>query len=608
MTIPIEWFFAAPKISAVRLSPDGRRVAYFAPDENASLQIWIKDINSSDSVQLTKIFDFRPEELFWTEKGRYLLYFRDGAGDESWLLYRLDPDTGESKCLTPFPGRQVSVNCELGDDTLVVSVVSNRYAHYELYKIDIQTGEYFLLMPDDEDVLDACVAKSGEIFAKLKKSENDLEELFVLDKANNTWKSMFKWSRFNGISGVLGLSDDGKMLYVVSNHNSETSQLIEIYLPELTQNVLFYHPKYDINAVIFHPQSGKPQAVDIQGIKHKIVSIDHEIQKDIQFLEDNLKGRISILSRIQNDSRWLIVGRDDRQPIKYYLYDKNEQRLDFLFRRKAEVPKSKFEKLKSISICTEDLELNCYMMKGRDYSASSPCLIKIHGGPSLRYSWGWYGESSWLASLGYTVVHVNFRGSTGFGKKYFEKGIGEFGSGINEDIIYTMQWILDSNIAQKGNIGLIGGSFGGYAVLSVLTQFSDYFRCGIAMNARTDLTKFAKWKGICTNYPLTEKQRTEIEDFEEFYKQRSPLYQAHLIKTPVFLSAGANDMRIKYKQIEALHEKLVDLGAPVEYVEFVDDGHFTTNYENRIQLYKKIQSFLEQYLPVVALSKAKVAN
>ena len=211
---------------------------------------------------------------------------------------------------------------------------------------------------------------------------------------------------------------------------------------------------------------------------------------------------------------------------------------------------------------------------------------------------GKHPESQWLASLGYAVLQVNFRGSTGFGKRFLHAGDREWGAKMQHDLSDAAAWAAAQGIADPKRVAIFGGSYGGYAALAGAAFTPDLYRCAVSVVGPSNLESLIRsippyWEPLRRIFDL---RVGNIDTESEFLRSRSPLFSIDKIKTPLLIAQGANDPRVKQNESEQIVDALKAAGKPVEYLLFPDEGHGFARPENRLRFYEAAERFLEEHL------------
>jgi dipeptidyl aminopeptidase/acylaminoacyl peptidase len=225
-------------------------------------------------------------------------------------------------------------------------------------------------------------------------------------------------------------------------------------------------------------------------------------------------------------------------------------------------------------------------------------VLNVHGGPWARDLWGYDPEAQWLANRGYACLQVNYRGSTGYGKRFLNAGNREWGAKMHDDLVDAVGWAVENGIADPERVAIYGGSYGGYAALVGATFTPDLFRCAVDFVGPSNLITLIRgippyWKTlVAVFYERVGNPETE----KEFLESRSPLFRVDQIKIPMLIAQGANDPRVKQAESEQIVAAMAEKGIDHEYLLFPDEGHGFAKPENRLKFYAAAERFLAKHL------------
>jgi dipeptidyl aminopeptidase/acylaminoacyl peptidase len=227
-----------------------------------------------------------------------------------------------------------------------------------------------------------------------------------------------------------------------------------------------------------------------------------------------------------------------------------------------------------------------------------PVVINPHGGPWYRDSWGYNPEVQFLANRGYAVLQVNFRGSTGYGRKFWESSFKKWGKEMQDDITDGVKWLIKKGIADSKRIGIYGGSYGGYATLAGLAFTPDLYACGVDYVGVSSIFSWIKafppyWKPFLE---MVYEMVGHPEKDKELLKAASPFFHVDKIKVPLFIAQGANDVRVPKAESDQMVKALKKRGIDVPYMVKENEGHGFRNEENRFDFYRAMETFLGKHL------------
>jgi dipeptidyl aminopeptidase/acylaminoacyl peptidase len=418
------------------------------------------------------------------------------------------------------------------------------------------------------------------------------------DKAD--WKPAITWGIEDADGRVIGFTADGKSLWLESSAGRDTLSVVKHDLESGKEELIASDPHADAGQVLFNPLTFEVEAVAFNRERVHWKAIDPKVADDLKVLQEGAPGELSVVNRDRDLQKWVVSYQADVHPADYYLYDRGAKKLTHLFASRPELAKYKLAPMKPVVLRSRDgLELVSYLTLPVGVEAEKlPLVLMVHGGPWARDSWGFDPQAQWLANRGYAVLSVNYRGSTGFGKKFLHAGDREWAGKMHEDLIDAVNWAVKEGIADPKRVAIFGGSYGGYAALVGATFTPEVFACAVDIVGPSNLVTLLKsippyWAPM---RKLFSVRVGDIEKEEEFLKSRSPLFKADRIRIPMLIAQGANDPRVKQAESEQIVEAIRSAGKPVEYLVFPDEGHGFARPENRLKFYAAAEEFLAKYL------------
>jgi dipeptidyl aminopeptidase/acylaminoacyl peptidase len=592
--IPIETLFGNPEKASPRLSPDGKSVAWLAPDEGV-LNIW------RDGKPVTRDRGRGIRSYFWAEDSQTLLYIQDKDGDENWHVYRTG-SAGAEVDLTPFPGVQaqvVATDPKFPHDVLITLNKRDPKLH-DVFRLDIRTGALTSAAENPGAVVGWLSDEDFGVRAAKSMLPDGGSELLVRDEAAGPWRSFMTWGP-DDQGGAHGFAPGGRSLYVESSHESDTTVLYEMPLDGSKPRVLARREGADLGGLLVHPRDYHAEAAAFSEDRLSWEVLDATLRPHFDALRSQLAGDIQLASRDDDDTVWLILeNKDDRAP-RYWKYDKKTKKAELLFSTRPKLDEHELNPMKPVRITARDgLRLQAYLTqpKRQKRSGLTPLVLHVHGGPWVRDHWGFHPEVQWLADQGYAVLQVNYRGSLGFGKKFLHAGDREWGAKMQDDLSDAARWAVAEGWADPERLAIYGGSYGGYAALAAAAFTPDLFRCAVDIVGPSNLVTLVRsippyWAPLRRVFDL---RVGDVDKEEDFLKSRSPLFSADRIEIPLLIAQGANDPRVKQAESEMIVEALRKKGKPVEYLLFPDEGHGFARPENRLKFYAAAEKFLAAHL------------
>jgi dipeptidyl aminopeptidase/acylaminoacyl peptidase len=599
--IPRDVLFGNPEKTSPQISPDGKHIAYLAPDKNGVLQVWLRTVGRMDDRVLTDSKKRPISQYLWPYDGKHLCYLQDTDGDENYHLYAVNLETGQTRELTPFKGvRVMNVDSEAAaPDELLVSMNRQDPRKFDVYRLKLSTGKLTFDTDNPGNVLAWTADHQFKIRAAVAATPDGGFDLMVRDAEGQPWQVIRHWGPDDQGSAV-DFSADGKALYVLGNHDANTQRLLAVDLATGKETVLAEDPQYDADGVRLHPTKKTVQAVSFNRDKVTWQVLDPAVKDDYAALAKVRPGQFSVTNRDLADKNWLVGYVTDNGPVYYYAYNRDTKKAELLFSHQPKLEKLPLAAMKPISYPSRDgLTIHGYLTTPVGIPAKNlPTVLLVHGGPWGRDSWGFNAIHQWLANRGYAVLSVNFRGSTGYGKRFLNAGNREWAGKMHDDLIDGVNWIIKDGVADPKRIAIMGGSYGGYATLVGLTFTPEVFAAGVDIVGPSNIITLLEtippyWAPMKAMFT---RRVGDLEKDKEFLQSRSPLFFVDRIKAPLLIGQGANDPRVKQSESDQIVAALRMAGKPVEYVVYTDEGHGFARPENSLHFFAKAEEFLAKHL------------
>ncbi len=618
--IPREILFGNPERAAPQLSPDGKQLAWLAPDKDGVVNVWVGASDGVNPRQVTSE-NHRPIQWYaWAGDAQHILYLQDNAGDEINHLFSADLTNGNVRDLTPFRGvRAQNVLTDLQHPRFVLVALNLRDRQaFDMYRIDLETGAVTLEATNPGDVLTWTTDNDFVIRAATAfdgKSGNSIVR--VRDGVDQPWRDLvvmpFEQALFAGqvVGGSLiaGFAPDGKSLIIHSALGSDEGRLVRVNLRDGQElEVLAQDARSDVAndglgdgpTVLEDPATNALQAVLFDYDHPHWVFLDPKVEADFKTIGRELAGFPDLISRDRADQKWTLAARRSERPASYYLFDRATKEVTKLYDEHPALAEAALASKKSVVIKARDgLELPAYLTTPVGVDAKNlPLVLLIHGGPWFRDYDNFDQEVQFLANRGYAVLQVNYRGSTGFGLKFLNAGTGQWGRGTQEDLYDAVQWAIEQGIADPKRVAAMGWSGGGFATLLALEQRPDLFTCGVDGVGPAELaTLYRSFPSYWSN--ITARWRRRGGDFdhdEKLNREVSPLYHVDKIRDPLLIGQGRNDPRVPIANVNGMVTALREAKREVIYVVYPDEGHGFARPENNRDFYGRVEEFLAKHL------------
>ncbi len=626
--IPRTDLFGNPEKASLRISPDGRYISYLAPVDGV-LNVWVAPTDTPDQGKsVTKDNNRGIRQYFWSYAPGQLLYLQDEGGDENWMLHSVNVATGEDVNLTPFEeildaegnpimlpsGKKMRPRAdvkELSPDTpdmILIGLNKRDPQFFDLYRLNILTGEMEMVQKN-EQFAGFVTDETYAVRFATRITPDGGSQYFTPD-GKGGWDPYLTIDPENLMTtGIMGFSRDGSTLYMRDSRGRNTAALVAIDMATMEPSVLAENEKADISGIMSDPATGNVQAVSTNYDRVAWDILDDAIAGDIAYLESVVDGDISVTARTLDDTKWTVAYIKDDGPVRYYLYDREAGEAEFLFTNRSTLENYTLAHMTPVLIPARDglelvssLTLPVSMDEDKDGRPDQalPMVLLVHGGPWARDSWGYNPMHQWLANRGYAVLSVNFRGSTGFGKKFVNAANLEWAGTMHDDLLDAVDWAVEEGVAVKEKIAIMGGSYGGYATLVGLTFTPDVFACGVDIVGPSNLNTLLAsippyWKPTLDLFS-TRVGDPRTEEGKALLEERSPLTHVDKISKPLLIGQGANDPRVKQAEADQIVKAMQAKSSPGTYVLYPDEGHGFARPENRLSFNAVTEFFLAQHL------------
>jgi dipeptidyl aminopeptidase/acylaminoacyl peptidase len=624
--IPRAVIFGNPERANLQISPDGKQLSWLAPKDGV-LNVWVAPAGKLDQARAITADTVRPiRQYFWAYTNKQILYLQDVGGDENFHVFRVDVADGKATDLTPFKGARAAIEAMSPRQpaTLVVSINDRDPKVFDLYKVDLLTGKRTLIVQNNDGFAGFEIDHDLALRFAQKKLPDGSTQLHVPETKGGvtTWK-LFDTIPFEDAdtTAVVGFAPNGKAAYLNDSRGRDTAALVSIDLATKKQTVIAEDPKADSSNVIIHPTKHTLQAVAFTYLKESWKVLDTSIQKDLTNLAKLDGGEVHLTSRTLDDKTWVVTTTSEQHPAHYYLWDRAKQKGSFLFAARPELEKQPLVKMTPVEIKARDgLTLVSYLSlpaaadpdgDGKPNTAA-PMVLFVHGGPWARDNWGYHPIHQLLANRGYAVLSVNYRGSTGLGKKFLNAGNLQWAKAMHDDLLDAVAWATQQGVTAKDTVCIMGGSYGGYATLVGLAMTPDVFRCGVDLvgpsNLMTLLSTIPPYWAPAVATFHTRMGNPETAEGKALLLAASPLTHAAAIKRPLLIGQGANDPRVKQAESEQIVAAMKSHNLPVTYIVFPDEGHGFARPVNNTAFFGAAEAFLSAHLGgnYLPLTKAEV--
>lgn len=609
-------FFGDPEISGSQLSPDGKWLSFVKP-YNGARNIWIKGADEPFASARPVTADKRPVPgYFWSHDSRYVLYVQDRDGDENFHVWAVDPaaapegDAGVpvARDLTPVPGVRaqiLSVPRNL-PEVMMVGLNDRDPSFHDIYKVDIATGQRTLVRRNTDEVGAWIFDNEGQLRLAWKEKPGGGGDLL---RVGLQGLEPIASAKSDEELNPLQFHPDGRRCYVSTNVGADVDlarlMLLDVETGQWTLVEQDPENEVDFGGGVFHPATDELIATTYTGDRDRVYPKTAEAQKLWDGLRKALpEGELAVTSLTDDLSRLLVAVHSDVDPGSVYLYDAAAGTASLQYKARPDLPSGDLAPMRPVTYAARDgMKIHGYLTLPKGLGEKNlPVVMYIHGGPWARDRWGYEPYAQFLANRGYAVMQVNYRASTGYGKKYLNAGNRQWGTGaMQDDITDAVQWLIAQGIADPKRVGIFGGSYGGYATLAGVTYTPDLFACGVPYVGPSNLVTLIEsfpeyWKPFLEGSFYLRVGNPAIETERQDLIDRSPLFKCDQIKAPLLVVHGANDPRVKQHESDQIVVALRQKQKPVEYLVAKDEGHGFRAPGNRLALAAAMERFLARHL------------
>lgn len=602
----VEDFFRTPEKVAFQLSPNGDYLAYLGPYERRQ-NIFVQKLGEDKAVRITNETERDIGGYFWSSDKR-LVYVKDSGGDENFRLFAVDRDGAHPKDLTPFEGVKIQLIDDLEDieDELIIGMNKNNPMLFEPYRINIRTGEYTQLAEntDPQEPVTAWITDhDGRLRIAIKTIAGVNHSLLYRASEDEDFRVVITTNFKESMEPIFFEFDNGSIVYAVSNIGRDRSEIVRFDLSSGKEagEAVFAHPEVDAGSLIYSRKRKVVTGAVYTTWKREIRFFDQQRKELQERLERELPGyEVVVTNSNKAEDKFMVRTYSDRSLGAYYYYDQQADRLEKIVEVSPWLNEEDMSPMKPIQYASRDgLTIHGYLTlpKGKP-SRMLPVVVNPHGGPWVRDSWGYNPEVQLLASHGYAVLQVNYRGSTGYGRAFWQKGFKQWGRTMQDDITDGVKWLTGEGIADPERVAIYGASYGGYATLAGITFTPELYACGVDYVGVSNLFTFMNtippyWK------PYLEMLYEMVghpEHDKELLEAGSPVFHINRIEAPLFVVQGANDPRVNIDESDQIVRSLRSRGIDVPYMVKYNEGHGFSNEENRFEFYKAMLGFLERHV------------
>ncbi len=593
----IEEFIESTSIGGAYFSSDESRIL-FSSNKTGVWNVYSMPVAGGEWTPVTRSETDNAYAAGTFPEDERVFFTRDKGGNELSHLYVVGAD-GVEKDLTPGDNLRADFSGFSHDYKHFYVATNERDPRFfDLYRYDSKDYQRELILKNEEGYDLGPISNDGAWIALGKTNTTNDSDLYAHNLKDGQHVLV---SKHEGQANFTGqdYSTDSKWLYYTANDSGEFAELRRVSLSDWSHESVL-KADWDVQYSYFSRNG-----------KYRVAAINEDGSTQI-FLYDGATGaEIALPELPAGEIRGLVIARSeqrvafyvngDRQPNDLYVLDFNSAPKQLTRSLNPAIDPAdlvdstvvRFESFDKMSIPN-------ILWKPHQATAAqpAPALVWVHGGPGGQTTRGHSAFIQYLANHGYVVLGINNRGSSGYGKTFFAADDGKHGREPLWDTIAAKKYLQSLDYVADDQIGIIGGSYGGYMTLAALAFQPEEFAVGV------DIFGVSNWLRTLESIPpYWESFRLalyqEIGDpatQRDFLIETSPVFHADKITKPLMVLQGANDPRVIKAESDDIVAALQKSGVPVEYVVFADEGHGFSKKPNQIEGYGKVLAFLDKYL------------
>lgn len=599
--VPLKDFFRNPEKTYFKISPNGEHVSYVQPYQNR-LNIYIQNIKDNSVTRITSDMENNISRYWWVGDDR-ILYLKDNNGDEFYRLYSVNIDGTNTQDLTPFDKVRIRMIDKLQNsdsNEIIISLNKRDEKVFDAYRLNVKTGELKLIAQNPGNIHSWMTDHEGKL--RLAFATDGVNEVILYRENEDKPYRKVKSISFKETIIPILFSFDNNYIYASSNVNRDKSAIVKLDPTTFEEmEVIYEHPDVDVYELGFSLKNKNLSWVSYTEWKTELHFLDNTVKQTYTSLTEMLPGvELAVVDVDEAENKLIIKTYGDKTPGAFYLFDKEKNDLSKLSEVAPWIDPADMADMKPISFTSRDgLTIHGYLTlpKGK-VQKNLPVVVNPHGGPWLRNRWGYSPETQFLANRGYAVMQINYRGSTGYGREFWEASFKQWGRSMQNDVTDGVKWLISEGIANPKQIGIYGFSYGGYCSLVGITTTPDLYACGVSYSGLSNL--FTYMKDIPPyNQPFLKMYYEMVGNPEtdaEYFREVSPVFHTDKIKVPVLIAQGAKDPRVNINETNQFVKELQKRDIDVTYIVHPNEGHFFMKEENKLAFYAALEAFFEKNL------------
>lgn len=625
--LSVEQFLKRDSFTSMKISPDGRYYAATVPQDDDKTILVVLE---RDGMKPVGVMQMRGQEHIaafeWVNEDRLVvtptkregalaqpvatgeLYgvSADGKGARVLFGYRQEsgPTSGSNIRRPDAERASASLLHVLPDDKNMVLIQVQPWGSEdsvpEARRLNVNSGATTRVARAPIPLADFVVDRKGDVRLSVGSQSNHNQLIHRRAASGNTWELIHDESQVGYKLKVLGFEDDGRHVLVGRSQRQGADALYRWDVETNTQTKVLDAGIADPSSLLYGIEYGSPFAMVSHPGQPSVHYFDPERRESrlARALADAFPGQFAYPTSFTRDGALALVRViSDRNPGEFYLFELANMRASYIGGNREWIDPEKMATSRPISLKARDgLDLHGYLVipNGRE-ARNLPLVVLPHGGPhGIRDFWFFNEESQLIASRGYAVLHLNFRGSGGYGAAFEHAGYKQWGGTMQDDVADAVRWTISQGLVDADRVCIYGGSYGGYTALMNPVRYPDMYKCAVGYVGAFDLPLLFQDGNIRRSQFGREYLNRVLggADLTDF----SPVNHADKIRIPVFLAHGAQDTQVPPAHADRMRAALRKAGNDPQWLMERAEGHGFYTTRARVGFYNQLLSFLDRHI------------
>lgn len=598
--IAMEIFFRNPEQFKYSISPDGKFISFLQPYQG-KLNVFIRSLESDSIKRITSFTDQSVQYYFWAGNN-HILYGRNSGAGDNFQLFSSSKDGKHTIKIAIKPTTKVEFIDHLENTNKYILLAMNERVpeNFDVYKLDVETGEKVLIEKNPGNFVKWMCDHDGVIRLAVG-SDGVTETLYYRAEGSKDFKAVKSCNFINTLKPY-GFTGEKDHIYALSNLKRDKLALVDFNCATGKEvKVIYENPDVDIMDIAYSKALNKLNYITYENSRREMYFLNEDVKQMYDHIRLLLQGQeVKIIDNDNKEEHFILKTYTDRNPGAYYLYTKSTKVLEKLGDINPAINPDYMSKMQDVTYKSRDgLTIHGYLTLPMGKSKKNlPVVVLPHSDPYSRNTWGYSAEVQFLANRGYAVFQMNYRGSTGYGKKFRSAGFKEWSKKVQYDITDGVKWLIGQGIGDPERIAIYGYSFGGFSALNQVIYNPDMYVCAASYSGLINL--FTYLKGFPAYYkPYSQMLDMMIGNPEtdiEYLKQSSPIFQIDKVKVPLLIAQGGKDPKVNVSETNQFVKELRKRKVPVNYIVNDNEGHAIDEMKNKLNFYSNLESFLDKNL------------